>query len=190
MSESVDIGEIKKDTSRRMEGAVDVLHQEFGGLRTGRASTSLLDTISVQAYGADMPLNQVGTVSVPEPRMLSVQVWDKGLVSSVEKAIMESGLGLNPSSDGQLVRVPIPALTEDRRQELTKVAAKYAEEARVAVRNVRRHAMDTLKAAEKDGDLSQDAQREFSDEIQKLTDEFVGKIDESLKNKEQEIMQV
>lgn len=190
MSEEIDINSMKKDTSRRMEGAVDVLHQEFGGLRTGRAATSLLDPITVSAYGAEMPLNQVGTVSVPEPRMLSVQVWDKGLVSSVEKAIMESGLGLNPSSDGQLVRVPIPALTEERRQELAKVAAKYAEDARVSVRNVRRHAMDTLKAAEKDGDLSQDEQREFSDEVQKLTDLYVGKIDEALKNKEQEIMQV
>lgn len=190
MNETVSISEMKKDTSRRMEGAVDVLHQEFGGLRTGRAATSLLDTINVQAYGADMPLNQVGTVSVPEPRMLSVQVWDKGLVSSVEKAIMESGLGLNPSSDGQLVRVPIPALTEERRQELSKVAAKYSEDARISVRNVRRHAMDVLKSAEKDGDISKDEQREFSDEVQKLTDLYVGKIDESLKNKEQEIMQV
>ncbi len=190
MSDTFNINKMKKDTSRRMEGAVEVLHQEFGGLRTGRAATSLLDTITVQAYGVDMPLNQVGTVSVPEPRMLSVQVWDKGLVSSVEKAIMESGLGLNPSSDGQLVRVPIPALTEERRQELTKVAAKYAEDTRIAVRNVRRHAMDNLKSAEKDGEISQDEHREFSDEIQKLTDEFVGKVDESLKNKEQEIMQV
>ncbi|NQW00708.1 MAG: ribosome recycling factor [Rhodospirillales bacterium] len=190
MSDTFNITEIKKDLSRRMEGAVDVLHQEFGGLRTGRAATSLLDTITVSAYGAEMPLNQVGTVSAPEPRMLSVQVWDKGLVASVVKGIMESGLGLNPSSDGQLVRVPIPALTEERRQELTKVAARYAEEARVAIRNIRRHAMDGLKTAEKEGEISQDQQREFSDEVQKLTDQYVGKIDESLKNKDQEIMQV
>lgn len=190
MSEKINISALKKDTTRRMEGAVEVLHQEFSGLRTGRAATSLLDPIVVHAYGSDMPMNQVGTVSVPEPRMLSVQVWDKGLVSSVEKAIMESGLGLNPSSDGQLVRIPIPALTEERRQELTKVAAKYAEETRISVRNVRRHAMDGLKAAEKDGDISQDEHHEFADEVQKLTDEFVKKIDEALKHKEQEIMQV
>jgi ribosome recycling factor len=190
MSDTVNVNELKKDTSRRMEGAVDKLHQEYGGLRTGRAVTSLLDPITVQAYGTATPLNQVGTVSIPEPRMLSVQVWDKSLVSSVEKAIMDSGLGLNPSSDGQMVRVPIPALTEDRRGELAKVAAKYAEDARVSIRNVRRHAMDGLKAAEKDSNISQDEHREFSDEIQKLTDGYVGKVDESLKNKEQEIMQV
>lgn len=190
MSDKIDISAIKKETTRRMEGAVDVLHQEFGGLRTGRAATSLLEPIVVQAYGQAMPINQVGTISVPEPRMLSVQVWDKGLVSSVEKAIMDSSLGLNPSSDGQSVRVPIPALTEERRVELSKIAAKYAEEARIAVRNVRRHVMDSLKASEKDGEISQDEQREFSDDVQKITDEFVKKIDETLKNKEQEIMQV
>ncbi|MFQ5765805.1 MAG: ribosome recycling factor, partial [Rhodospirillales bacterium] len=128
-----------------MEGAVEVLLKEFGGLRTGRANTSLLEPVMVEAYGSEMPMNQIGTVSVPEPRMLTVQVWDKGLVKAVEKAIMESGLGLNPSSDGQLIRVPIPTLTEERRAELAKVAAKYAEDARVAVRNVRRHAMDDLK---------------------------------------------
>ncbi len=190
MSDNINISEIKKETARRMEGAVDVLHQEFGGLRTGRATTSLLEPIVVQAYGQAMPLNQVGTISVPEPRMLSVQVWDKGLVSSVEKAIMDSSLGLNPSSDGQSVRVPIPALTEDRRVELSKVAAKYAEEARIAVRNVRRHVMDSLKASERDGDITQDEHRDFADIVQKLTDDFVGKIDDALKNKEQEIMQV
>ena len=141
----MDFSATKKDLERRMEGALDVLHKEFAGLRTGRASASLLDPIMVNAYGSDMPLNQVGTVSVPEARMLSIQVWDKGLVNSVEKAIMESGLGLNPSSDGTLVRIPIPQLTEDRRAELAKVAGKYAEEARIAVRNVRRHAMDELK---------------------------------------------
>ena len=190
MSEDFKVNDLIKDTSRRMEGAVEMLHQEYGGLRTGRAVTSLLDPITIQAYGVATPLNQVGTVSVPEPRMLSIQVWDKSLVTSVEKAIMESALGLNPSSDGQLVRVPIPALTEERRKELAKVAAKYAEDAKISIRNVRRHAMDNLKASEKDSDISKDELREFSDEIQKLTDDFVIKIDGTLKNKEQEILQV
>lgn len=190
MVDASNINDLRKDVKRRMEGAVEVLHQEFGGLRTGRASTSLLEPVSVQAYGSEMPMNQVGTVSVPEPRMLTVQVWDKGLVQAVVKGILESGLGLNPSPDGQMVRVPIPPLTEERRQELTKVAAKYAEDARVAVRNVRRHAMDNLKAAEKDGEISQDAHHEYADVIQDVTDEFVSAIDEALKNKDQEILQV
>lgn len=185
-----DFKENKQDAERRMEGALEMLHKEFGGLRTGRASASLLDPIMVNAYGSNMPVNQVGSISVPESRMLSIQVWDKGLVSSVEKAIMESGLGLNPSSDGTLVRIPLPALTEERRAELAKVAGKYAEEARIAVRNVRRHAMDDLKKMEKDGDISQDAQHEYGDEIQKLTDVYVKKIDDTLANKEQDIMQV
>ena len=145
-----DIKTMTSDTQRRMQGAVDVLSKDFSGLRTGRASTSLLEPITVNAYGSDMPLNQVGSISVPEPRMLSVQVWDKGMVKSVEKAILDSGLGLNPASDGQMVRIPIPALTEERRTELAKIAAKYSEDARVSVRNVRRHAMDELKVAEKD----------------------------------------
>jgi ribosome recycling factor len=185
-----DINSIKKDVTRRMEGAVEVLHQEFGGLRTGRASISLLEPITVDAYGSEMPMNQVGTIGVPEPRMLTVQVWDKTMVKAVEKAIMESGLGLNPSSDGQLVRIPIPALTEERRTELSKVAGKYAEEARIAVRNVRRHAMDELKREEKDGEISEDAHHEYHQEIQDLTDTFVNKIDDTLSHKEQEIMQV
>ena len=180
----------KKDIQRRMEGAVEVLHQEFGGLRTGRAATSLLEPVVVQAYGSEMPMNQVGTVSAPEPRLLTVQVWDKGLVQSVEKAIMESGLGLNPATEGQVVRVPIPTLTEERRQELAKVAGKYAEDARISIRNVRRHAMDDLKKAEKDGDISQDAQRDYSKAVQDLTDQFIANIDESLGHKEEEIMQV
>lgn len=187
---STDIEAIKKDITRRMEGALDVLHQEFGGLRTGRANTSLLELLVVEAYGSEMPLNQVGTVSVPEPRMLAVQVWDKGLVSAVEKAIQESGLGLNPSSDGQSVRVPIPSLTEERREELAKVAAKYAEDTRIAVRNVRRHAMDDLKRSEKDGDISKDAHHDYANEVQEVTDKYIGRIDESLANKEQEIKQV
>jgi len=187
---AIDINETKKDINRRMEGAVDVLHTEFGGLRTGRASTSLIEPVMVDAYGSQMPMPQVGTVSVPEPRMISVQVWDKGLVKAVEKAIMDAGLGLNPSVDGQLVRIPIPSLTEERRIELAKVAGKYAEDARIAVRNVRRHAMDELKKAEKDGDISEDAHREYSTEVQNLTDEYIKKIDDTLSHKEQEIMQV
>lgn len=185
-----DIAALKSDTKRRMEGAVEALHKEFGGLRTGRASTSLLDPITVEAYGQAMPLNQVGTVGVPEPRMLTVQVWDKGMVKAVEKAIMDSGLGLNPQADGQLVRIPIPPLNEERRKELAKVAGKYTEEARIAVRNVRRHAMDELKKAEKDGDISEDEHRQYSDEVQKMTDTFVKQIDETLSHKEAEIMQV
>ena len=182
--------DLKGDITRRMEGAIDVLHRELGGLRTGRASTSLLEPVTVQAYGSDMPMNQVGTIGVPEPRMLTVQVWDRGLVGAVEKAIRDSGLGLNPAADGQLVRVPIPALTEERRTELGKVAHKYAEEARISVRNVRRHAMDELKNAEKAGDISEDAFHGYTDEVQKLTDEHVAKIDEIVANKEVEIMQV
>ncbi|MCH7865301.1 MAG: ribosome recycling factor [Proteobacteria bacterium] len=187
---SADIEAIKKDITRRMEGALDVLIREFGGLRTGRANISLLEPLMVQAYGSAMPMNQVGAIGVPEPRMLSVQVWDKGLVGAVEKAIMESGLGLNPSSDGELVRVPIPSLTEERRAELVKVAAKYAEESRVAVRNVRRHAMDNLKHEEKDGGISKDEHHDYANEVQVLTDKYVAKIDEALTKKEQEITQV
>lgn len=185
-----DIAALKTETKRRMEGAVEALHKEFGGLRTGRASTSLLESVTVEAYGQAMPLNQVGTVGVPEPRMLTVQVWDKGMVKAVEKSIMDAGLGLNPQADGQLVRIPVPPLNEERRKELVKVAGKYSEEARVAVRNVRRHAMDELKKAEKDGGISEDEHRQYSDEVQKLTDGFVKQIDETLSHKEAEIMQV
>ncbi|MBC8337248.1 MAG: ribosome recycling factor [Rhodospirillales bacterium] len=187
---STDIADIKKDITRRMEGALEVLGGEFNGLRTGRAHIGLLEAVTVEAYGSDMPMNQVGNIGVPEPRLLTVQVWDKGLVSSVEKAILESGLGLNPSSDGQLVRVPIPALTEERRVELAKVAHKYAEDARIAVRNVRRHAMDNLKNAEKDNEISKDEHHDYAGEIQELTDTYVGKIDELLAKKEQDIKQV
>lgn len=185
-----DISSIKRDVTRRMEGAVGVLHKEYSGLRTGRASTGLLEPLMVAAYGSELPMNQVGTISVPEPRMLSIQVWDKGMVKAVEKSIMESGLGLNPSSDGQFVRVPIPALTEERRVELSKIAGKYAEDARIAVRNVRRHAMDDLKRGEKDGEISEDAHHDYAREIQDITDEFVNKIDDTMAHKEQEIMQV
>ncbi|MCF8481797.1 MAG: ribosome recycling factor [Rhodospirillum sp.] len=173
-----------------MEGAVDVLRKEFSGLRTGRASVNLLDPVMVEAYGQAMPLSQVATVSVPEPRMISVQVWDRGMSKAVDKAIRDAGLGLNPASDGQLIRVPIPPLNEERRIELTKVAGKYAEQAKVAVRNVRRDGMDQLKKMEKDGLISQDEHKKFGGDVQALTDATIKKLDETLSNKEQEIMQV
>ncbi len=179
-----------EDLGRRMHGAVEILKQEFGGLRSGRASASLLDPIKVDAYGSEMPLNQVGTVSVPEPRMISVQVWDKSMVTSVEKAIRESGLGLNPSADGQLVRVPIPELTEERRQEMAKIAGKYAEQARVSVRNVRRHCMDELKKSEKAGEMSEDDHKVYADEVQAMTDKTISEIDEMFAHKQSEITQV
>jgi ribosome recycling factor len=176
--------------SRRMDGAVEALRKDFAGLRTGRASAHLLDQVVVSAYGSNMPINQVGNVNVPEPRMITVQVWDRGLVSAVEKGIRDAGLGLNPASDGQLVRVPIPELSQERRTELAKIAHKYAEQGRVAVRNVRRDAMDFLKKQEKDGDISQDEHRGLSDQVQKTTDEHIKRIDEALTNKEKEILQV
>jgi ribosome recycling factor len=175
---------------RRMDGSIEALRKEFAGLRTGRASAHLLDQVTVMAYGSAMPINQVGNVNVPEPRMITVQVWDKGLVSAVEKGIRDSGLGLNPASDGQLVRVPIPELSQERRTELAKIAHKYAEQARIAVRNVRRDAMDQLKKQEKDGDISQDEHRGLSDQVQKLTDEHIKRIDDALAGKEKEILQV
>ncbi len=177
------------DLKRRMDGAVNVLRSEFGGLRTGRASASLLDRVVVPAYGGEVPIHQVATVNVPEPRLLTVNVWDKSLVGAVEKAIRNSGLGLNPASDGQIVRVPIPELSEERRVELVKIAGKYAEQARVSVRNVRRDGMDTLKRMEKEGEISQDEHHAWSEEIQSLTDERVKEIDETLAGKEKEIMQ-
>ncbi|MBL8675718.1 MAG: ribosome recycling factor [Rhodospirillales bacterium] len=175
---------------KRMDGALDALKKEFTGLRTGRASPSLLEPVMVDAYGQRMPLNQCGTVSAPEPRMLSIQVWDKGLVVAVQKAIREAGLGLNPAADGTLVRVPIPPLHEERRKEITKIAHKYAEQARVAVRNVRRDAMEALKKAEKDGHISQDDIRKQQDDVQKRTDRHIKMVDESLAAKEKEIMTV
>jgi ribosome recycling factor len=178
------------DLKRRMEGALHVLKKEYGGLRTGRASVSLLEPVTVPAYGSEMPLNQVATVSAPEPRLLSVQVWDRSLAKAVETAIRSSGLGLNPQSDGQLIRVPIPELTEERRKELAKVAHKYAEEARVAVRNVRRDGINGLKAMEKAGDISQDEHHERADEVQKLTDAMIAEIGQVMAEKEQEILQV
>lgn len=178
------------DLQRRMDGAVETLRKEFAGLRTGRASASLLEPITVEVYGTVMPLPQVGTISVPEPRLLTVQVWDRGSVKAVEKAIRESGLGLNPQSDGQLIRVPIPELNQERRNELVKIAHKYAEQARVAVRNVRRDGMDHLKKAEKDGDISQDQHKGLSEKVQAMTDQHVKKIDENLVTKEKEISHV
>lgn len=178
------------DITRRMDGAQEALRKEFAGLRTGRASAALLEPVNVEAYGSTMPINQVGTVGVPEPRMITVQVWDRSLVGAVEKAIRNAGLGLNPAADGQLVRVPIPALSEERRIELTKVAGKYSEQARVAVRNVRRDGMEMLKRMEKDGEISEDDHRMWSDEIQSLTDEHIKSIDTALAQKEEEILQV
>lgn len=178
------------DIERRMKGAVEALRHEFAGLRTGRATTSLLDPVVVDVYGASMPLNQIGTVTVPEPRMLSVQVWDKANGQAVEKAIRNAGLGLNPMLDGQLVRIPIPELNEERRAELAKVAAKYAEQGRIAIRNVRRDGMDTLKRQEKDKSISEDDHKMYADEVQELTNQYVACIDETLQTKEAEIMQV
>lgn len=175
---------------RRMEGAMKSLQHEFSGLRTGRASANLLDPIMVEAYGSQMPLNQVGTVSVPEARMITVSVWDKGMVKAVEKAITAANLGLNPMSDGQLVRVMMPEMSEERRKEMVKIAGKYAEEGRIAIRNIRRDGMDYYKKQEKDKAISEDELHKHTDEIQKLTDDFVKKIDEMLVQKEKDIMVV
>ena len=174
----------------RMDKAVLALKEEFGSLRTGRASVSLLDQVMVEAYGGRTPINQVGAISVPESRSISVSVWDKALVVSVEKAIRNAGLGLNPVVEGQNLRIPIPPLTEERRKEMVKLAGKYAEQQKIAVRNVRRDAMDDLRKAEKAGGISQDDEKRMQTEVQKHTDEAVRRVDESLKSKEQEIMQV
>lgn len=182
--------DLKKDLHHRMDNAVEVLKKEFSGLRTGRATTSLLEPVVVEAYGQSMPLTQCGTIGVPEPRMLTVQVWDKGMIKAVEKAIRDSGLGLNPQCDGQMIRVPIPALNEERRRELQKVAGKYAEQARVAVRNVRRDGMDSLKKLSKDGHISEDENKKHEKEIQGITDETIKKLDEALAHKEKDILQV
>jgi ribosome recycling factor len=178
------------DIMRRMDGALKALNAEFAGLRTGRASTGLLEPITVDAYGSTMPITQLGTIGVPEPRMLTVQVWDASVVVAVEKAIRNADLGLNPQTEGQVIRVPLPDLNEERRQELSKVAGKYAEQARVAVRNVRRDGMETLKRMEKDHEISEDEHRSMSQELQKLTDDHVKLIDDTFHEKEQEIMQV
>jgi len=180
----------KEGMNRRMNGAVSTLKGEFAGLRTGRASTALLDPVTVEAYGSPMPISQVGTVTAPEPRLLTVQVWDKGLVKTVDKAIRDAGLGLNPQADGQLLRIPIPELNEERRKELAKLAHKYAEQARVAVRNVRRDGMEILKKLEKDHKIGQDEHHKLGEELQKLTDAHIRDIDQAMHAKEQEIMQV
>jgi len=179
-----------KDIRKRMDGALAVLKKEFAGLRTGRASASLLEPLMVDAYGSRMPITQLGTISVPEPRLITVQVWDNSVVKAVERAIRESDLGLNPQTEGGMIRVPIPDLNEERRLELVKVAGKYAEQARVAVRNVRRDGMDQLKRMEKEGEISEDEHRGKSQEIQTMTDEHVKLIDEVYHEKEREITQV
>ncbi|CEJ84629.1 Ribosome recycling factor (Ribosome-releasing factor) (RRF) [Hyphomicrobium sp. GJ21] len=181
-----DINEVEK----RMRASLDALKREFSGLRTGRASANLLDPVHVMVYGARMPLNQVATVSVPEPRMISVQVWDRSNVTAVDKGIREANLGLNPIMDGQILRLPIPSLTADRRQELVKLAHKYAEQSKVAVRNVRREAMDLLKKLEKDGKMSQDDHRGHSEKVQELTDRIIKEVDSTLVTKEAEIQKV
>jgi len=178
------------DYKKRMDGALTALQHEFSGLRTGRASSALLDPITVEAYGANSPLNQVATVTVPEPRMISVQVWDKSVVSAVDRAIRASNLGLNPIIDGTTLRIPIPPLTGERRTELAKIAGKYAETARVAVRNVRRDAMDHLKKLEKEHVISEDEHKKLGADVQKATDEHIKKIDDSFRQKEEEITQV
>ncbi|MFA6122807.1 MAG: ribosome recycling factor [Sphingomonas sp.] len=178
----------KADLERRMAGSVESLKGDLGGLRTGRASTSLLDPVTVEVYGAQMPLNQVATVSVPEPRMLSVQVWDKSNVGPCDKAIRSAGLGLNPIVDGTTLRLPIPDLTEERRKELAKLAGKYAEDARIAARNVRRDGMDSLKIDEKKGLFGEDERKKLETEVQKLTDKTIGEIDAAASAKEKEIL--
>ena len=184
MTASID----KADIQRRMHGAVEALKHDLTGLRTGRASTALLDPIQVEVYGANMPINQVATVSVPEPRLISVQVWDRSNISAVEKAIRNAGLGINPITDGQMIRLPIPDLTEERRKELAKLAGQYAEKARVAVRNVRRDGMDALKADEKKKEISEDDHKRLDTEVQKMTDDTIKEIDAAAHAKEQEIL--
>ena len=177
------------DLTRRMDGAMSALKSEFASLRTGRASSSMLDPIMVDAYGQRIPINQVGTVNVPEPRMVTINVWDKSQVDMVEKAIRESGLGINPQTNGTLIMLPIPELNEERRRELSKVAAQYAEQARISIRNIRRDGMDQIKKSRSDG-MSEDDQKFWEDEVQELTNSYVGKIDSLLNNKQDEIMQV
>ncbi len=186
MAETLSLDELRA----RMQKSIAALKDELAGLRTGRASASLLEPVSVEAYGSRMPLNQVATVTVPEPRLLNVQVWDRGLAGAVEKAIRSSGLGLNPSAEGVVIRVPLPELNEERRRELTKVAHSYAEQARVAVRHIRRDGLDLLKKLEKDGEMSQDESRRLGDQVQSATDAAVSEIDDIVAVKEQEIMQV
>ena len=182
--------EITSELRKRMIAAFDMMHKDFSGLRTGRASPNLLESVTVEAYGNRMHINQLGNINVPEPRLLTVQVWDASLAPAVEKAIRDAGLGLNPSTAGAAIRVPLPELSEERRKELVKIAGKYAEDGRIAIRNIRRNGMDQIKSMEKEGDISEDDSHRFSDDIQKLTDEFIKKVDETLSQKEKEILQV
>lgn len=186
MSDGYDL----KDLKRRMDGALSSLRTEFSGLRTGRAHTALLDNIQVEAYGSMVPINQVGAVSAPEPRMLTVQVWDKNSLGAVEKALRNSNLGINPMSDGMLIRIPMPPLTEERRKDLVKVAGGYAENAKISVRNVRRDGMETLKREEKAGDISEDEQKACEKDVQVATDSIIKQIEDTLETKTAEIMQV
>jgi ribosome recycling factor len=185
-----DLADIKTDLTRRMDGAIESLRREFSGLRAGRASPALLEPVKVEAYGQYMPLNQVATIAVPEARMITVQVWDRSMVNSVVAAIRDCGLGLNPQPDGQIVRVPLPVLTEERRAELAKAAGKYAEAARIAVRGVRRDGMEQIKGLQKKHEISEDDERDWSDQVQKLTDGYIKRVDESLAEKEKDIRQV
>jgi ribosome recycling factor len=185
-----DLPSLKQDLTRRMDGALETLHREFAGLRTGRASPALVEPVKVEAYGSEVPLTQVGTIGVPEPRMLTVQVWDRSLVNNVVKAIRDFGLGLNPAADGQLVRVPIPQLTGERRAELAKAAGRYAEGSKIAVRGVRRDGMEQVKTLEKKGTISQDDEKRWAEEVQKLTDHYIKRVDEMLAEKDKEIRQV
>ncbi len=185
-----DLNALKQDLTRRMDGALETLRREFAGLRTGRASPGLLEPVKVEAYGTEMPITQVGTIGVPEPRLITVQVWDRTMVGAVERAIRDAGLGLNPAADGQTVRVPIPQLTAERRAELAKAAGRYAEGARVAVRGVRRDGMEQIRALEKKGEIGEDSVKSWSEEVQKLTDAYVKRIDEALAEKDKDIRQV
>jgi ribosome recycling factor len=185
-----DLNSLKQDLTRRMDGALETLRREFAGLRTGRAHPGLLEPVRIIAYGTEMPLNQVGTVGAPEPRMLTVQVWDKSMISAVEKAIRDSGLGLNPAADGMLIRVPIPQLTTERRNELVKLAHKYAEGGKISIRGVRRDGMEQIKGHEKKHDIGEDLAKNWAEEVQKLTDQFIKKVDEALTDKEKDIRQV
>lgn len=185
-----DFNAIKEDTLLRMDKSLDSLKSDFGGLRAGRAHASLLDGILVEAYGSTTPLSQVGTISVPDAHTLSVSVWDKSLAKSVEKALRESDLGLNPASDGQLIRIPIPPLSEERRKELVKIAGKYSEQCKIAIRNIRRDAMDEVKKMKKDSLISEDEEKKYNNDIQKWTDDAIKKVDDQLANKEKDIMQV
>ncbi|MEA3534757.1 ribosome recycling factor [Rhizobium sp. CC-YZS058] len=186
MSEGIDL----KDLKRRMDGAINAFKSDIASLRTGRASANVLDPVMVEAYGSRVPLNQVANITVPEPRMIGVSIWDKQMVGAVDRAIRESNLGLNPIMDGQTLRIPLPELNEERRKSLVKVAHDYAEKSRVAIRHVRRDGMDALKKAEKDGDIGQDISRTQSERVQKMTDEMISDIDRLLADKEKEIMQV